>query len=266
MQINQLSPCFVHHSALLVQSDHRVVKLLQLMVLQLRIVCQAPLSAAILEAVAVAFPGEVNPLRMSEFVAHKVQISVAARRHRHQTNHFVQFHGPLDRQTRISYAHVPVHLLIRQPEHDRFIPHQRLIMRFTVADGLFTGAPGRQFIPHLPDIPVLVLDLGNRPDPIIRQSHAEPIIKAHAAFPNRQAHSRHAAHILRDCHRVLTETMHQIIGQLQIGDRLRIRIHAEILFVAVKHGPQSMIPVQHRCHPIKTEPVKMVLFHPVFQV
>ena len=42
----------------------------------------------------------------------------------------------IDHRVLSELAHVPIHLLIHQPEGERFVPHQRLIVRFGVRDRL----------------------------------------------------------------------------------------------------------------------------------
>jgi len=56
--------------------DHRLVKITQVFVAQVRIVNEAPLAAAVVITPAIAPAWEVNPFGMSEFIAHKVQVSL----------------------------------------------------------------------------------------------------------------------------------------------------------------------------------------------
>ncbi|MBP2667714.1 MAG: hypothetical protein H6Q76_2694 [Firmicutes bacterium] len=58
------------------EMDHVVVKVIQICITQQRIVTQAPLPTAVLEAPPVALTGKIDPLRMSELVAHKIQIAL----------------------------------------------------------------------------------------------------------------------------------------------------------------------------------------------
>ena len=74
---------------------------------------------------------------MTEFVADKVQPAFAAQTLREQTNHLVERNAALnDRRVVGQSGHVRVHLLVHQPERDRLVADQRLIVRFAVGDGL----------------------------------------------------------------------------------------------------------------------------------
>lgn len=76
MQIQELAPFFIHYLALFVEGDHRVIKGFQLMIFEIWIVRQTPLSAAVVKTVSIPFSGEIDPFWMTKFVAHEIQISV----------------------------------------------------------------------------------------------------------------------------------------------------------------------------------------------
>lgn len=79
---------------------------------------------------------------MTELIAHKVQIAVASERQRDQADHLVQRDGAVDYQRMVGLVHASVHFLIGQPEDQRFIAHQRLVVRFRVAGSPFPADGG----------------------------------------------------------------------------------------------------------------------------
>ena len=98
---------------------------------------EAPMSHSMMEAPVVAFPREINPFGMAEFVAHEVEVALSRECERDETNHFVESDGSVDLEVRGEDGHVAVHLLVGKPEHDGFVTDQGLIVRLAVADASF---------------------------------------------------------------------------------------------------------------------------------
>ena len=248
------------------QGDHGHLKGVQIFVFKVGIVCQGPLAAAILVAPAVALPGEVDPLRVAELVAHEGQVALAAQTHGQQTDHLVQGHAPVDHQILVVIGHTPVHFLVAQAEHHRLVPHQRLVVGLHIADDLLLGSAARQLRPEHPHIPVVVPDLLQELDPHIRLAHGQAVVKAHTAVFNGQAQPRQGGGVLGDGDGVGIYLAHQFVGKLEIGDGLGVGIHGEILVVGAEGGAQTVVVVQHGGDTVKAEAVKVVLRLPVFQV
>lgn len=72
-----------------VQSDHLLLKVVQKMVPQSRVLGQIPSSSAMLIGPPVALPGKVDPLRMPELVPHEGQVPLSAQAEGDQPYHFV---------------------------------------------------------------------------------------------------------------------------------------------------------------------------------
>ena len=85
----QVAAVLGEHIHTLGQSHHVPVEFAQEAVLQSLIVLQAPLAAAVVEAPAVALPGEVDPFRVAELVAHEVQVCFAATGQSEQADHLM---------------------------------------------------------------------------------------------------------------------------------------------------------------------------------
>ena len=60
------------------------------MIAQLFIVYKIPLSPCILVTPSVTFTRKINPLRMTKFITHEIQITAVDGGSRKQTNHFMQ--------------------------------------------------------------------------------------------------------------------------------------------------------------------------------
>lgn len=58
---------------------HLFVEVVELTVSQILIIHQVPLTAAVLIAVVISFTWEVNPFRMSKFVAHEAEEALASK-------------------------------------------------------------------------------------------------------------------------------------------------------------------------------------------
>jgi len=78
--VTVIMPYFLDRSSLEVlyafyNSQHGSIKVTHIMICQILVVHQIPLTAGIFTRPTVTFTGEVNPFRMSEFIAHKVKIT-----------------------------------------------------------------------------------------------------------------------------------------------------------------------------------------------
>jgi len=67
-----------HHPEHILPMVHGLIKGIQLAEAEALVILQVPLTAAEMVAVVVARPGKVDPLWMSEFIAHKVQVGLSA--------------------------------------------------------------------------------------------------------------------------------------------------------------------------------------------
>ena len=166
---------------LLGQLHHVLIEVVQPLVFQEAVLLQAPLTAAEMEAPAVAFPGEVDPLRMTELIAHEVQIALTAAGKGEQPDQLVQSDGPVDHRVVGGLVHIRIHGSVCQAEDHGLIAHQSLVMTLHIGDSIFAGAAQAHIAPHLADVPILVLLLLYSADPHIGQAHAQPVVEADTA-------------------------------------------------------------------------------------
>ena len=255
----------IEHVVLLGQGNHILVKLVQPLIFQGAVVLQAPLTAAVVEAPAVAFSGEVDPFGMTEFVAHEVQIAFTAAGQGEQADDLVQSNSTVDGGIVAVLVHVGVHIGTGQTEDHGLVTHQSLVVGFHIGNGFLTGAAQAHIAPHLVDIPELILALDCF-DPHIRQTHAQTVVKADTAIRNGQSHAGHTGHILGDGNGVGVHLTDQLVGQLQVGDCFRVGVVGEVLVVGVEVGTQTMVMVEHGGDTVETEAVEVVLGHPELQI
>ena len=93
--------------------QHLLVKVAQIVVAEFLVVHKVPLTAGILVAPSVVLAGEVNPFRVTELVAHEVEVSAVNGGSREQTDHLVEGNTTLDVVVLVALLEVPVH--IRRP-------------------------------------------------------------------------------------------------------------------------------------------------------
>ena len=79
----ELSFCLVHND----------IELAKLAVSQVFVISQVPLSSAVIITVTIALSWEVNPLRMSKLISHKVQISFTSQTLRNEPYHLMESHS-----------------------------------------------------------------------------------------------------------------------------------------------------------------------------
>ena len=60
--------------------------------------------------------------------------------------------------------------------------------------------------------------------------------------------------------------MNQLVGQLQIGQRVHIGVQAEVLAVVGEVFAQAMVLIDHRGHAVEAEAVEVVFLLPEFQI
>ena len=112
---------------------------------------------------------------MPEFIPHEIEVSVPGGGCGDEPDHFVEGDSPVHRQALGSLVHEPVHVLIDQPENDRLVANQRLIVRFGIPYGFLIGPLGSQFMVDLLHVPLLVGTLLDCLDPVIGGAHGQPV-------------------------------------------------------------------------------------------
>ncbi len=198
MDQNLFNKRVLQNVALFIQALHGAVKYFQAQIMQIVAIGKRPEPPGVLVGIVVSRPGEIDPFRMAEFIAHKIQICFPGQSKSNQPDHFVQSQAPIDDRMRLQFAHVPVHLLIHKPESERFIPHQSLIMTFRIPDMFFIVAAVHQRVVQAAEIPIFIALFFQQFNPVIRDAHGQAIIKSDSAFGHGPGHAGHAGNIFRN--------------------------------------------------------------------
>ena len=191
--------------------EHLAVEIGQERISQLLAVAQRPLAPCVVVRPAVALAREVDPFGVSEFVAHEVEVCLAARRDGHQTYHLVQGHAAVDEYVLGFAVHRVVHQTVHQTEGYGLVTHECLIVRLGIGYGLDTGQTVCHDRPHLPNVPILVGCILEHLDPEVGYRHAEAVVEPHAAVVWREADAGHAAYLLGYGYGRGAEVMHQTV-------------------------------------------------------
>ena len=86
------------------------------------------MAAGIFVAPAVAFAREINPFGVAPFVAHEVEVAAVDGRGGHKAYHLVERHAARHGAVLVAFRHVPVHLLVNEPEDDGLVADKRLFV------------------------------------------------------------------------------------------------------------------------------------------
>ena len=223
--------------------NHILIEVHQILVPEIVRFAQRPLTAGIFIRPAVPCTWKIYPLGMPELIAHESQISVTGRRQRQKPYHLVEGHAPVHDKILGVNVHRRVHLLIHQPEYQRLVPHQSLVMALRVTYGLLVRAFVRQFPPDFAHAPLLVTLFLQPFYPVVCYAHSHPEIEAQAARGERGSKSRHSAHVLRDGYRIRIQFLCQHRGQCKIGYGIFVHPCIEIIVITDEIASQYSILV-----------------------
>lgn len=98
-----------------------------------------------------------------ENLTHKVEVPLAAESVRDEADYLVEGDAAVDDDRRPGFfRHHPVHLLVHEPEGNRFIADERLVMTLGVCDVLLAIAPVHQRPRDLLHAPIFIFCLFQR--------------------------------------------------------------------------------------------------------
>ena len=146
------------------------------------------------------------------------------------------------------------------------ISHKRLVVAFYIGYCLFVSTTVGQLPEYARRLPILVLTLFERLNPVVGYTHGHAIIEAHAAVTERQCQPGHSAHFLGNSDCIGVDTMYQLVGQGQIGNSIGVFAAIVIVAIASESLSETMVIVQHRGHAVKAKTIEMVFFEPVLAV
>lgn len=136
--------------------NHGFVEGSEVLIFQIISIYEVPLPTGVFIGPAVSLTRKIDPFGVAEFISHEVEVTAVDSREGYQPYHFMQGHASIYDQIGISFAHVPVHDVVDEPEDNGFIADQCLVVALGIIDGLFIGTPIGQFPKYGRGFPVLV--------------------------------------------------------------------------------------------------------------
>jgi len=130
---------------------------------------------------------------MTKLVADKIQPALPAQAVRQQPDHLMKSQASVDcARHRTKTAHVRVHLGVHQPEGDRLVAYQGLVVALAVSNGRLPPTTILQSVNNIPYVPILVFHCLQDPYPLVGNGHGQSVVKAAAALLHGPAQCRHA--------------------------------------------------------------------------
>lgn len=235
------------------------------LVFEFGVVGEGPLSASVFVGPVVSFAREVEPFGVAEFVADESEPGFAAGNHGEEAEEFVEGEAPVDDGVLVAFFHVPVHVLVHEPEGEGFIADECLVMGFGVGDGLFLVASVGELVPDGVEVPLFVGSVFEEFDPVVGDAHAEAVVEAETAVFGRAAESGHAGEVFGDGESIGVDFADEGVGELEVGHGAPFDAVVEV-FVVVVEGGIAVVVVEHGGDTIEAEAVEVKLFEPVCEV
>ena len=214
----------------------------------------------------VALTREVDPFGVTEFVAHEVEITAVARRDGDEANHLVQSDSAIGNVILVAFFEVPIHIGINQPEDNRLIANESLVVTFGVRDGFFVCAA----ISHLPEnsrrFPIFVALFFDQLDPEIGDVHSQPVIEPEAAVLELTCETGHAADIFGNRDGVGLDFVNHFVCQHQVANGVVVLVTVEIIAVTHERFAETVAVVKHRRDAVEPEAVEMEFLQPVLAI
>ena len=236
------------------------------MIAQFVIIQQIPLPARVLIRPTVTFAREVDPFGVTEFVAHEVEITAIACRHRDEPNHFVQGDSAVCDIIFVTFFEVPIHIGVNQPEDNRLIADESLVVAFGVRDGFFVCAAIGHFPENRRRFPIFVALFFDQLDPEIGDVHSQAIIETEAAVLELTCEAGHTADIFGDSDGVGLDLVNHFIRQHEVANGVIVLVTVEIIAVTHESFAESVAVIKHRRDAVEPEAVEVEFLEPIFAI
>ena len=231
---------FLHQQVFLEQMYHSFVEAVEVREEIVGVIDETPLASCVLITPSVALTREIDPLGMSELIAHEVEVSAIDGRSRDETDHLMQRYTAVGHIGRMAMFEMPVHVGVHEPEDDGLVPDERLVMALGIGDGLLVLSAVGHLKEDVSGFPVLVLDLLDILDPEIGDTHRQTIVEADTAVLDRRGESGHAGHLFGDGDSVGFDLMDDLVREGEVHECIAIFVAVEIRGIAVEILSQTM--------------------------
>ena len=166
----------------------------------------------------------------------------------------------------VAFFEVPIHIGINQPEDNRLIADESLVVTFGIRDGFFVCAA----ISHLPEnrrrFPIFVALFLDQLDPEIRDVHSQPVIESEAAVLELTCEAGHTADIFGNRDGVGLDFVNHFVRQHQVANGVVVLVTVEIIAVTHECFAETVAVVKHRRDAVETEAVEMEFLQPVLAI
>lgn len=228
------------------------------------VVDEVELAAGVVERVAVALAREVKPLRVAELVAFEVEITLTAETVGDEPDELVKGHTTVNHRRELGQLrHVGVHLSVAEPEHERLVTDERLVVALCVCNRLLHVPAVGEGVDKVTYVPIRVVELLEPLDVQVRNGHGKTIVKSKSAERDRNAQAGHSRNVLgdRDCR--WEDPVNHLIRHHQINNRLEINGSTKVLVVTAREtGSDTVMSVHHASDTVEPEAVELILLHP----
>mmetsp|Transcript_84829 Transcript_84829/g.262614 ORF Transcript_84829/g.262614 Transcript_84829/m.262614 type:complete len:319 (-) Transcript_84829:497-1453(-) len=223
---------------------HVLVELVEEPVAQVVLVRQVVATVGVVVAPAVALAREVDPLGVAELVAAEAQVALPQRKADH-ADHLVQGQAALDAGRRgRQRAHARVHLGVHEPERDRLVADDGLVVGLCVGNASLILAAVLQLAGdplHAPGLVAraLLQDL----DPHVGDGHGQPGVEPKAALLDGERDGGHAADVLGYGGRRRQRGLDDVVREHEVDVRRDVSVGSEVIVTGladrvrvVQHG------------------------------
>ena len=204
---------------------HLLIEAVEVGIEVVGVVHQVPLATGILTTPSVPFAGEVNPLGVSELVAHEVEVSAVDSGGCNEANHLVEGDTTVDHIGRVSVLEVPIHISVNESEDDGLVSDECLVVALSIRDGLLVLASVGHLVEDMPCFPVFVAHFLDVLYPEVGDTHGEAIVEAHTAILDGTSESGHAGHLLGDGDGFGLDLMDEFVRQREVHDGVAVLVH-----------------------------------------
>ena len=139
-------------------------------------------------------------------------------------------------------------------------------MTLRITDGLLILTLIGELPPDFAYAPIVIRQFLDPFDPIICHSHAHAEVESDTTLLYRSSKTCHTADILSNGKGIFIHLVDKYVGKGKIRDCIVIHALIEVVFISDKRLLQTVVPVKHTCHTVKTETIYVIFLHPVLAV
>ena len=106
---------------------------------------------------------------------------------------------------------ISTHLLVHQPERDRFVAYESLIMALCIGDAFLAVAPVHECMDDVTHVPCVIRRVFEELDPLVWNGHGKSVVKTNASNISGDTKKRHSRNIFSDGDDVWEECVQSVV-------------------------------------------------------